>query len=402
MVHGLHKSWKQPIAYFFTRDTIKTEQLKTLIKEIIIELEKANLYILTTVCDQGATNRCAITQLCRENSNRPEPYFVLNDHKIFTLFDPPHLIKSTRNALLKYIIKYSNTKFAKMDHIKQCFYIDKTKRFQALRKIRECYLTLKNQNRLKMKVCIAARTLSHTVAACIEQMVSNPCNNLPVDAINTAEFVHDMDRLFDSFNGRTPQPEMGKPYRRCLSNKSPHRALWNNLKPKIRSWEFISVSDGKRKSKMPFKSGWLTTIDATCQLWEICRELGFKFLRTRSLNQDPLENLFASIRNLGAQNTTPNPYQLISCFKTSILNNLITPTCNRNCEKDEAGILDNLQDFLQSDTNNTIPLPLFEVNELDTIKIPGLDIQFNEQESNTAAYVAGFLIKKFKTKLQCE
>lgn len=72
---------------------------------------------------------------------------------------------------------------------------------------------------------------------------------------------------------------------------------------------------------MPFKTGWLTTIQAD-ELWQECRPLGFKFLRT-----------------------------LISCFKTSLLNNLITPVSNQNCEKDDMSILENMEKFLQNPTN---------------------------------------------------
>lgn len=40
MIHGLHKPWKQPVAYFFTKDTVKTPQLKFLIKNVIMTLEE--------------------------------------------------------------------------------------------------------------------------------------------------------------------------------------------------------------------------------------------------------------------------------------------------------------------------------------------------------------------------
>lgn len=362
---------------------------------------------MATVCDQGATNRKAISDLCKENSSQneePGSHFVLNNHNIFTIFDPPHLLKSTRNALLKYIIRYNKVKTAKMEHIRQCFNIDKKRRFQALRKLREdyLYLNLNGKNRLKMKVSVAARTLSHTVAACIEQAIGDSSFDLPADAIHTAEFIHDIDQLFDSFNGRLPKPELGKPYRRCLSGKSPHRALWFKLKPKIKSWEFISGNTCKEK--MPFKSGWITTINATCKLWDVCQKLGFKFLRTRTLNQDPLENMFSLIRHLSDQNTNPNPYQLVSAFKTSVLTNLITPVCNRNCETDEGSILDNLHEFLDNDDmgDDITPLHTFQLNELDSLDVEGLDLKFTEHESNSAAYVAGFLIKKIKLKIQCE
>ena len=404
MIHGLHKSWKQPIAYFFTKDTVKTNDLKFLIKDIISSLQKAGLRVLATVCDQGPTNRAAINQLTKEKAvlDKPGPYFIVNGDKIFTLFDPPHLLKSTRNAFLKYNVLFSNTKIAKFEHIKQCFHIDRMKRFQALRKIRETYLYLENKNYLKMKVCIAARTLSNTVAAALESMIS--CNlqcSLPTEAMHTAEFIHDIDCLFDSLNGKTPKPDVGKPYRRCMSLKSPHTVLWNQLLSKIRSWVFIS-KDGSMKEQMPFKSGWLTTIEATKGLFEVCSEMGFQFLRTRSLNQDPLENTFAAIRNCGASNTNPNCFQFLSAFKTSVLNNLIVPSSKgRNCENDDGRILDNLQSFLDVDST-IIPLSDLEVNELESIEIPvSISTLTDTYDDQTLTYVCGFLTKKLKS-LNCE
>lgn len=227
---------------------------------------------------------------------------------------------------------------AKSIHLKKCFSIDKTKRFQGLRKIRQSYFQLQKQNQLKMKVCVAARIFSNTMAAAMESMFANNSpNTLPVEAMHTAEFIHDMDVLFDSFNGKSPKPELGKPYRRCMSLQSPHRKLWNSLLSKINSWEFLSIDDDKLKKKqMPFKDGWLSTIKATMGLFEECRKMGFKFLRTRSLNQDSLENYFATIRSYNAHNTNPNCYQFISSYKTSIINNLIDiHSRGRNCEKDE-------------------------------------------------------------------
>ncbi|ENN78824.1 hypothetical protein YQE_04718, partial [Dendroctonus ponderosae] len=123
MVHGLHNNRKQPVAFFFTRITVESKSLQSLIKDIIIALKAAGLVVLATVCDQGATN-------CKSISNT----------------------------------------------------------------------------------------------------ISNPYNNLAADAIHTAEFIHDIDCLFDSFNGRLPSPELGK----AVSRK--YRAgtlfLHNRAKPR--------------------------------------------------------------------------------------------------------------------------------------------------------------------------
>jgi hypothetical protein len=74
---------------------------------------------------------------------------------------------------------------------------------------------------------------------------------------------------------------------------------------------------------MPFKDGWLNNIEGIKLIWHICNKIGFKFLRTRMLNQDPLENLFSIIRQYGAANVNPTCFQFISALKTSILHNLL-------------------------------------------------------------------------------
>jgi hypothetical protein len=66
---------------------------------------------------------------------------------------------------------------------------------------------------------------------------------------------------------------------------------------------------------MPFKTGWKQTINGVKELWGELSAHQFKFLRTRALNQDCVENLFASVRQHGAGNFKPNCYQFVSALK---------------------------------------------------------------------------------------
>lgn len=225
-------------------------------------------------------------------SNNPKdqssPYFFVNGKKVYTIFNPPHLLKSTRNAFLKYNIQFDKEKIAKFDHLRQCFSIDKRKRFQGLRKNREAYLNMNGRKQLKMKVCFAARTFSNTMAAAIESMIgTNSVDNLPVSAMHSAEFIHDMDCLFNTFNGRQPYAKTGKPYRRCMPLKSPHRIFWLKLLPKIQSWTFLTNNNSVAKTNMPFKSGWITTINATMQLFQDCQKNGFRFFENKIIKSGP-------------------------------------------------------------------------------------------------------------------
>jgi uncharacterized OsmC-like protein len=125
MVRGVRRHYKEAVAYYFTRDTIKTQQLKEIIVDIIKQLQEVGLNVVATVCDQGSTNRAAIKELCGANTDRPSPYyFVVNGNRICTIFDVPHLLKNTRNALIDCAIEFSNKKHAKFEHIQAAFNLD--------------------------------------------------------------------------------------------------------------------------------------------------------------------------------------------------------------------------------------------------------------------------------------
>jgi hypothetical protein len=224
LIQGLHLKFKQPIVYYFTENSIPSIKLKEIIAMLIEELQGIGFKPVATICDQGSTNRKAISDLIKSSN---EPFFSVNGQKIYALYDPPHLLKNTRNALYKYNILFDDHKLAKFEHIKQCFDIDKTRTFQMMRGLREIYFKLGGFNPLKMKVSVAAKTLSYTVAAAIESMCSSS-DLLPAEAIITAEFIGIVDRLWDSFCG-SGKMKMCKPLRRPLSASSAHVLFWSDM-----------------------------------------------------------------------------------------------------------------------------------------------------------------------------
>ena len=78
-----------------------------------------------------------------------------------------------------------------------------------------------------MKVKVAAAQLSSNMAGSIEHFVAS--NQLPPEALFTAEFVEIIDNLFDSMNGGTEHGTDNKPYKCGVSHTSPHLSLWDNL-----------------------------------------------------------------------------------------------------------------------------------------------------------------------------
>ncbi|XP_049948119.1 uncharacterized protein LOC126456407 [Schistocerca serialis cubense] len=156
MVRGIHKSWKQVVAYYFTHNSVSSITLKSLITYVIKQLQEIGLKVVHIVCDQGETNQGALKELCCEKST-------------------------------------------------EAFLLDQQKMFKTSPKLRRNHFELIT----KIKVKVAAAQVSHTVAAVIETYVA--FNILPAEAIYTAEFVEKMDCLFDSLNSSYcyPQDENG-------------------------------------------------------------------------------------------------------------------------------------------------------------------------------------------------
>jgi hypothetical protein len=326
--------------------------------------------------------------------------------KIITFFDTPHLLKNTRNALSRYNIRFSNNFVAKFQHIVDAYQVDKKKRFPMLYKIRECFLDINSPgNRaLKMKVSVAAKTMSATVASAIETAIAVSPGTIPAEAIHTATFINDINDLFDSMNGNLRYKFGGNSLRCSITDKSRHNLFWESMMQKISSWQFECPKTGQIVDvKMKFHNGWINNIRAFRELWKTCKTEGFEYLRTRAVNQDCLENLFSVLRLHGMGNTNPSCYQFTAALKTSVLNNLVGSSKDKNCETDDVEILDNLEEFLDGDFNVRKPIVTDQANELLTLIIPDFDeatLNDGNLDTQGLAYVCGFFVKKIKT-LEC-
>lgn len=96
IVCGILKKWKQPVSFYFSKDGISANVLVDLIREVLSACFEADLKVMATVCDLGSKQVKALKML---GSSKQDPSFKFQDQTIITLFDPPHLVKCTRNQL---------------------------------------------------------------------------------------------------------------------------------------------------------------------------------------------------------------------------------------------------------------------------------------------------------------
>lgn len=149
------------------------------------------------MCDQSTSNQSALKLL---NISEENPFFFVDGHKIFTIYDVPHLLKSVRNNFIEACFQKDNKIFSFND-IKETYKIDKSnKRSKTLIKITDSHIhpTSFQKMRVKLAVQVFIHAMSSAIRTCAEteQLLSKT-------AFDTADFIEFMNNLFDCVNSRS-------------------------------------------------------------------------------------------------------------------------------------------------------------------------------------------------------
>lgn len=163
-----------------THNTVAASKLSELIAEYIDKLCAIGLFVRCIVCDQGATNVAAVKNLGCTSDNASFTRPGLN-HVVYVVYDVPHLLKSVRNNFVKHDIKFDN-RTASWKHITAFYHLDKASPIRLAPRLTDRHIDVNNQ--AKMRVCLAAQVLSHSVAAGLQTRVLT--KELPDDALHTA------------------------------------------------------------------------------------------------------------------------------------------------------------------------------------------------------------------------
>ncbi|KAL1489815.1 hypothetical protein ABEB36_013747 [Hypothenemus hampei] len=137
-----------------------------------------------------------------------------------------------------------------------------------------------------------------------------------------------MDAFFDSLNSHSIHKNPLKLLKAGASLTSSHLAFWADfVLPKC-------------------INGLGRTLRGFTEIVHFLNRKGIT-VRTRSFQQDALENLFSQIRQCGKANTMPTALQFLSAMKSVLVNNLTTSrNLNKNCEDDSMEFLVNIRRLL--------------------------------------------------------
>ena len=159
---------------------------------------------------------------------------------------------------------------------------------------------------------------------------------LSPSAAGTAEFIFKFDSIFDCLNISTINSP--KALKRAMTTTSSHQSY---LQQAINFIKELKVFDGNKEvtGRIKCLKGWLITIKAVLLIWNhLQQNHGFKFLLTRRLNTDPLENFFGSIRQQGGNSDNPTPIQFKHAFRKLFFSSFLNSSTG-NCADDFDNLL---------------------------------------------------------------
>ena len=203
LVTEMDVKWKLPIGFFFTNGT-KADRKAGLVQEALKLIHSTGARTIAVVCDGTATHLKMFEELGAElNPDNPKPFFANPsnpDDFVYTILDICHMIKLVRNNLASQkFLKDMMGKRVEWMYIERLHKLQDEEGFRAGNKLRKRHVDFKN---VKMKVCIAAQTLSNSVADSLD-FVNNHLQLLQFAFSGpTASFIRIFDRLFDILNSR--------------------------------------------------------------------------------------------------------------------------------------------------------------------------------------------------------
>jgi len=388
MIRGINSNWKQPIAYYLVSNSCSGTDLNLIIFSTIRRLRSIKLNVKSFITDQGSN----FIKFSNSNHVTPEePFFEVDGEKVIYIFDPPHLLKSTRNMFFKHMIEI-NDEVVDKKYLDIFYNYDNKCNLRMAPKL--TYFHIHPGPFDKMKVRLAAQVFSASVAAGMSTALN--CGLLPVDAQSTIYFINNMDKLFDIFNS-TDIPN-GKIYNQPFTNTAPQTDHLSKMTEMFKNMKFINKIDKSDVTKRTnFINGWLVSISGLRMLWHSLNPTnkpGFSICTGR-LNQDSQENLFGTFRQQHGNNTNPTPVQFIQSFKKIFCLQYFKHSPGANCIEDLDQVLGHMNDKPNNKIMNVLAPEEKHIFKFKSLQVGTVDYRkLNIPEANAYTYVCGYLMKK--------
>lgn len=201
MVAG--ENFKLTVGYFFLAGLNATN--RAALTEMVIEhVNKTGARIISLTGDGLIANISMVRKLGAD-FDHDKPYFASPtnaDHKIYAIWDPPHMLKLARGCLKTHQLYHENIPM-NWHFIERLHNMQKQHNFNLDNNLTQMHLDFHVR---PMNVKIAAETISHKVAQCIDQLRKDGYEDFQ-NSEKTTEFIRHIKNIFNILNYK---PNMGK------------------------------------------------------------------------------------------------------------------------------------------------------------------------------------------------
>lgn len=188
--------FKLPIAYEFLNG-LESDERAALTLRVIEYIEQTGAIVIS-ITNDGLFANITTNEALGANYDDAKPYIMSPTHpeqKIYTIFDPPHMLKLVRKHFASNMI-YHQGNLVNWELLKKLVEKQSMDNFNLCNKLTRKHIDW-HQNDMNVK--LAAETISNSTADALEQLSKDDYDDFK-NNLTTVNFIRFFDRAFDCLN----------------------------------------------------------------------------------------------------------------------------------------------------------------------------------------------------------
>lgn len=412
MAVAINSFWKIPVGYFFGRG-FTASQKATILKQCIDVLTDS-VKIACITFDGIASNLNMAKILGANLSTIPfTPYFYYRGKKYYLILDACHLLKLIRNTFAEYKTFQHHNDIIKYEHVENLCELQHEVGLHLANKITKKHINYINH---KMRVRLAAQLLSNSVAISLEFCREQLKLPLFENCQPTAEFIKNINNIFDIFNSRNL---LSHSFKKPLSSNNFEEfiAECDKVCEYIKSLKYEGNALIESRRKLGFIGMLSNTIVLKGLYIDLIESGKLKFLLTYKLSQDHLETYFSAVRARGGFNNNPTARQFTAAYKRLMCHMEVQISDKANClPLEKITILQTRKSTIDiintttglnaiMNTNDDVAVDPSQIDIEDSNFISSMPWMPEGMESvikSIVEYICGYVVKRIAKKIKCE
>lgn len=395
MLSGIFSRWKYTVAFYFTPDSMRGDDLKPIVEEILERAEEIGIRVNLIASDMGSVNGamwkafgvCIAGRNSKIINSVPHPCDPFR--KLWFCPDSGHLFKNLKWALLNNKIIELPQWFVKCHNLSsstvRCEHISELAQFQEDSDLLMAPKITINElalgNFAKMKVNKAVNFLSSVTSSSLSFLADEDPDKQEYRA--TASFIEVVSKWFHLVSSRSHKFALGYiPGDEESEFKYIEAVAF--LQDVMRLFQDMKI--GQQGLFKPVQRGVLLTTKTILELADwLIEENNYRFVLTGRFSTDCVENMFSCIR---AKQPIPTAVQFKQNLKVVTVSKYLRPVNNSSYNADDCVLVGNFLKNPKSKPDAKI-LPALQMPNFSSVEIVLDDIQLS-----ILYYNAGYIFSR--------